>query len=112
MVAAVRPGAGHRGRCPGGCGPDAADALAVRCHFWNCGRSGWLVCVRAVGVHRGHFRSLWRPQLQKAVVPSASVGRLPPLPVGVGELALQPVAELGAYVGHRRSLQGQGLLGG
>jgi hypothetical protein len=50
--------------------------------------------------------------LPEAVAWPAAAGGVPPPPVGVGELAAEPVAELGAHVGHRRSLQGQGLLGG
>jgi hypothetical protein len=88
--------------------PDTADAVAVCCCFRNRGRvSGRLAGVRTVGVHRGHCRSLRCPLLQEPVVRSASAGRLPPPPIGVGELALQPVAEPGAHVGHRRALQGQ-----
>jgi hypothetical protein len=52
------------------------------------------------------------PLLQEAVAGQAAAGLVPPPPPGVGELALQPVAEPGAHVGHRRALQGQGLLGG
>jgi hypothetical protein len=50
--------------------------------------------------------------LPEAVAWPAAAGGVPPPPVGVGELAAEPVAQLGAHVGHRRSLQGQGLLGG
>jgi hypothetical protein len=55
------------------------------------------------------------PQSAGALLPEpvagpAAAGRVPPLPVGVGELAAEPVTELGAHVGHGGPLQGQGLL--
>jgi hypothetical protein len=44
--------------------------------------------------------------LPEPVAYSAAAGGVPPLPGGVGELAAEPLAELGAYVGHGRPLQG------
>jgi hypothetical protein len=52
------------------------------------------------------------PVLQEAFAGQASAGLVPPPPVGPGELAIHAVTELGAHVGHGRSLQSQGLLGG
>jgi hypothetical protein len=93
--------------------PDKADAVAVRCFVRNGGRcpDGWSVSGRLMSAAYTSA-ACGCPRLQEAVARPAAAGRVPPLPVGVGELAAEPVAELGAQVGHRRSLQRQGLLGG
>jgi hypothetical protein len=52
------------------------------------------------------------PRLPEAVAGQVAAGLVPPPLVRAGELALQPVAGLGAHVGHGRPLHGQGLLGG
>jgi hypothetical protein len=95
---------------------DTADAVAVRCCFRNGGRrqdgwmvSGGLVSGRSVSI-LDTVAACGRPRLQEAVARPAA-GQVPPPPVGVGELAAEPVAEPVAHVGHRRPLQGQGLLG-
>jgi hypothetical protein len=86
----------------------AASGTAVGVRTVGVRRVG----VRTAGVRRGHCRSLWCPRLQEAVARPAATGRVPPLLVGAGELALQPVAKLGADQGHGRSLHRQGFLGG
>jgi hypothetical protein len=70
----------------------------VWCASWNIGRLAMPSGVRTAGVCGGHGRSLC-PLLQEAVVRSASAGRVAPLLVGRGELALQPVAGGEAAVG-------------
>jgi hypothetical protein len=94
--------------------PDTADALAVRCCFRNRGRcpDGWPVSGRLAGVRTvgrcpdgwcppRTLPRLWCPLLPEAVAGQTAAGRVPPPPVGAGELALQ----LGAHVGHGRPLQ-------
>jgi hypothetical protein len=91
-------GTGHRGRC--------------RCCIWNHGRGVRTVGVRTLDVRRGHCHRSAVSALQEPVARSAAAGRVPPPPVRPGELVAEPVAELGAQVGHGWPLQGQGFLGG
>jgi hypothetical protein len=80
--------------------PDTADAVAVAAASRTTdGVSGPLLSGRLVSAADPATGLRCRP-LQEPVARSAAAGRLPPPPVGPGELALQPVAELGAQQGH------------
>ena len=97
----------HRRLEPKGVSAELA-AAAVSAGLRNCGGNCGQVVVlsgTAAGVRTvGRYPDGWCPPLQEPVVWPAATGRVPPLPVGAGELALEPVAELGAHQGHGRPL--------
>jgi hypothetical protein len=77
------------------------------CGTWGCRRvSGQSVSTADTAAAKGV--RCWR----KRSPGRAAVALMPPPPVRLGELAAEPVAELGAHVGHRRPLQRQRLLAG
>jgi hypothetical protein len=98
MVAAARCPVGYR---PGRCKRPRSTAA-----------SATTAGIRTAAVHPGPCRRL---RVSAATGTGCQPGgdwRVPPPPPRSGELTVQPVAKLAAHVGHRRPLQGQGLLGG
>jgi hypothetical protein len=110
--AAVLPQPGHCSRCLGGCGTGHRGRLGCPLLFpeprsvSTRSVSGRLVSAADTAGAGGC------PPLQEQVACPASAGRVPPPPVRLGELAVEPVAKLGADQGHGRSLHRQGFLGG
>src|SRR5512133_248846 len=86
----------------------AAPRTAVAVHKVGVQKVGvwmagvWMADTAAAGGY---------PPLQESVACPASAGRVPPPPVGIGQLAAEPDAKLGADQGHGRSLHRQGFLG-